>query len=198
MNFAALVMAYKSTTPPANSVEEYRQQIRQLFDEAAPLLQAVDVWVCSCRRQLDKPQYAFDALLSIALDIGIDGIADSPLPGLLRTTTSKRSLANAILALPVRLGSLRPELETQLRHYGIVKKRRSRPLASLLRVSALRRHQLFHYWPHPRARRQHRLCTNGAAPHLPDAITCGQPDKPTPFFCLDNSRIFTFYNNILG
>ena len=122
MNFAALVMAYKSTTPPANSVEEYRQQIRQLFDEAAPLLQAVDVWVCSCRRQLDKPQYAFDALLSIALDIGIDGIADSPLPGLLRTTTSKRSLANAILALPVRLGSLRPELETQLRHYGIVKK----------------------------------------------------------------------------
>ena len=120
MNLMAIVQAYDPTSPAAQSRDEFRQQALLLFQKAEPLIPLVQPLIGKQTRQYD-PQSAFDALLSIALDMGSDSFLMSEVPSLIRDKASKKRLTDAICSLPVTDNSLRPELTEQLYRYRIIK-----------------------------------------------------------------------------
>lgn len=120
MNLMALARAYDLTTPPAADRAQLRQQQQDFLTQIEPLIPIVEPFVGSKSKRGRDEQNAFDALLSVVLDIGIDAFIASPLLPMLANGTSKREVLSAIKATPVRHGQLRPELETRLRQYRIV------------------------------------------------------------------------------
>lgn len=122
MNLMALARAYDLATPPANDRAELRQQSRLFLIQTEPLIPIVEAFIPNKMKKQPKAQFVFDALMSVALDIGADSFLSSPLPVLLCDDAPKREVLSALESLPVHHGTLRPELAEQLYRYNLVKK----------------------------------------------------------------------------
>ena len=124
--FMAIVFAYDEQTPPANDKKEFMQQSQMLLDGVEPLLAPVQELVLSHggmrnrgKQNNDMMQFRFDALLSIAYDIGIDALEASPMASLNDARPARKKLRDAFLALPSLSFTLREDLPAQLKTYKL-------------------------------------------------------------------------------
>lgn len=117
LNFLALVRAFDLQTPPAESKEEMRLQSQAVLDDAAPLIKAVSSLFPKNTKNSVVQQSRFDALLSVAFDVGLDAFFCSPLPDTVRLRLSRNAVREAFLSLPEFDGTLRSELRDQLELY---------------------------------------------------------------------------------
>lgn len=121
MNLMAMVRAYDPATPYAQNRKELRQQIHQFLSQIEPLLPVVESLTVNLGKKHPKKQFKFDALLSIAFDMGIDSFMKSPLPELISVEAPKKDIMAAIESTPKQSSILRPELVEQLYQYRLVK-----------------------------------------------------------------------------
>ena len=116
-NLLAIVRAYDLMTPPAKTNEEFRLQSQLFLNDIMPYIKAINPLFQNGKRNPQQEQCQFDALLSVAFDIGLDLFFDSPLAAITPTTASKKKLREAFLSTPAFDDRLRPELMCQMKLY---------------------------------------------------------------------------------
>lgn len=116
--FQALVMAYDPFTPLAESAEELEWQSMLLAQESEPLLEVVRPAFASTRPDAAS-QCRFDALMSVAMDVGVEMLQSFPLLDLVAQGAPKSQVQRALMAMPECFGTLRPFLADELRSYGL-------------------------------------------------------------------------------
>ena len=118
-NFMALVRAYDLRTPLAADIKEMRVQAQTLLDNVAPLAKTISSLFSVNAKGSIVQQNRFDALLSVAYDVGLDTFFCSPLPDTVRCPMTKTAITSAFLSVPEFDSQLRPELRNQLLSYRI-------------------------------------------------------------------------------
>ena len=115
----ALVRAFDLVTPPAATKEEFRCQSQLFIDSVIPYVDTVASLLEGCDMHRQSTQNRFDALLSVAYDVGIDVLMESALPELLSRRPSKSAVTAAFMSLPAYEEVLRDELVGQLALYKL-------------------------------------------------------------------------------
>ena len=116
-NLFALIRAFDITTPPAKSKEEFRTQGEQFLDAVKPYAEALSPYFRDKKIKATILQFQFDALLSVAYDIGTELFFDNRLHEIIGKKYSKNTLFNIFTAIPVFEGTLRHELAEQMHLY---------------------------------------------------------------------------------
>lgn len=116
-NLFAVAKAYNLTSPPAKSKEEYLIQGKAFLDDVKPYAEAVLPLFNKTRKKTTSAQFQFDALTSVAYDIGLDLFFDSELPSVTENKLSKRELLKIFTGIPCFENILRSEIEEQMRKY---------------------------------------------------------------------------------
>ena len=118
-NLFALVRAYDLEASPAKEKEVFISQGKQFLCDIEPYAEAIAPLFAGSGRKSSLAQFHYDAMLSVAYDIGLELFFDSRLPALIHGSHSKKAIRDAFLSLPVCYGVLRPELEEQMLSYRI-------------------------------------------------------------------------------
>ena len=122
-NLFALVRAYDLVTVPVREKEAFVGQGREFLCDIKPYADAITPLFArtngktKTRERKSLIQYRFDAMLSVAYDVGLEIFFDSALPSILQGRHSKRAIRDAFHSVPVCYGVMRPELEEQMRAY---------------------------------------------------------------------------------
>ncbi len=116
----ALVRAYDNNTQPVGTIEEFRQQSRDFAEQIMPYAQAVgdDLFGHESRGDCTL-QCRYDALVSIAYDMGLDLFYATKLPEMVRQHACNKHIKQAILATPSFNDTLRDDLLQQLSLYRL-------------------------------------------------------------------------------
>ena len=110
-------MAYALTTPPAKSKEEFRAQGQLFLEQTRPFAAAIEPLFRKNDKKSDIVQQRFDALLSVAYDIGLDSFFDSSLPKIATSRHSKHTVREAFAEVPAVDDVIRTDLAEQMRQY---------------------------------------------------------------------------------
>lgn len=121
-NLYTLIMAYDITNKAVFDTDEMRSLMQQINERLMPCMDIVTSVLANYPSDKVQTQNRFDALLSIADDVGIELFVDSPLPRLVERHASKTAIREAIMNIPTLDGTLRTELEMQMKRYGIIRK----------------------------------------------------------------------------
>ena len=118
-NAMALIRAFDLNMPPAKDKESFRLQSQLFLDAVAPYTAAVASLLAGSDPRSLTTQNRFDALLSVAYDVGIEVLVDSALPGLLGRCVPKSAVSAAFLSIPAFEDTLRDELQEQMQCYRL-------------------------------------------------------------------------------
>lgn len=116
--FQALVMAYDPFAPLAESLEELQNQSLLLAMDAEPLLAPLRAALAQTQPE-NAAQCRFDALMSVAMDVGAEMLQSYPLLELVAQGAPKGTVQRALMEIPECFGTLRPFLADELRAYGL-------------------------------------------------------------------------------
>lgn len=116
-NLLALVSAYDPLTPLVASKEEFKERSLLFLARVEPCLKPVGALFEDSLRHRRFQQHQFDALLSIALDAGLDLLFSTPLPELVRNDSRKSLITDAIGNIPTFDGTVHDGLVEQLKYY---------------------------------------------------------------------------------
>ncbi len=119
LNAMALVRAFDLITPSAEDKDAFRIQSQLFLDMAEYCVDAVASLVSQNDSHPQTVQDRFDALLSLACDVGIETLLESPIPPLLGKEVPKSLVCQAFLAIPAFEDTLRDELKEQLQQYRL-------------------------------------------------------------------------------
>ena len=118
-NFLALIRAYDLDSPVAKSRDEMRLYSQLLLDKVHDEIKALSSLFPKSAKSSVVQQNRFDALLSLAYDVGLDAFFASPLPDTVRCRMYKSHIRDAFCSLPEFNGTLRPEHRRQLALYSV-------------------------------------------------------------------------------
>ena len=118
-NLFALVRAYDTVTPPAHDKDEMILQSQSFLMMMEPYAKAITPLFENYTKKSPAVQNRFDAVMSIASDIGLDFLFATDLPDAVRRQAGKSDIRAAIHSIPEFCGMMRPELQEQMKLYGI-------------------------------------------------------------------------------
>ncbi len=117
-NLFALIRAYDLDTPDVVSRDDFRVQSQHFINLAAPYEGAIGALVAhSALCNTPLAQFCFNALMSIAIDVGLDFLYLTSLPDLVTAGAGKKAISDAIRAIPAFSDRLRPTIADELKLY---------------------------------------------------------------------------------
>ena len=117
-NLLALVRAYDLFTPDVKSEEEFRMQSVLFLTDLEPYIKPVRCLFEGYDRKCKHLQNRFDALLSVAFDVGLDVLQSTSLPDLVMRDAPKQQVITAINSIPTFSGTMRQDIVLQMQRYG--------------------------------------------------------------------------------
>ena len=118
-NLFALIKAYDTNYSPAKDLKEFRTQSQLFLDEIEPYCHTVNRAMGKTSRADCGRQNHFDAMVSIAYDMGLDLFNATKLPALACGMASNAAMRHTRLALPCFNNTLRNELAESMRQYNM-------------------------------------------------------------------------------